>query len=312
MKTDTSTSAAAPALTLGPVLFNWKPDVWRDFYFRIADEAPVDTVTVGEAICSKRAPFFVPLFDEVRERLTRAGKQVVFATLSETVLKLDRNLIESICSMEGVTIEANDAAALAYLRGKPHRIGPLFNTYNEEALRVLAARGATHVCAPVELPGTSLARLCEAGRALGVGVEAQVFGRQGLALSARCYHARAHGRTKDSCQFVCENDPDGLDLTTLDGKPILTVNGIQTLSYDYLNLIAEVPALAAMGLSALRLSPHSCDMVAVAHAFRGVLDGTLPVDEAAAKLDALALAAPYSNGFFHGRPGYTYATAARH
>ena len=29
-------------LTLGPVLFNWEPERWRDFYFRIADEAPVE------------------------------------------------------------------------------------------------------------------------------------------------------------------------------------------------------------------------------------------------------------------------------
>lgn len=304
------TQATAPSLALGPILFNWKPDVWRDFYFRIADEAPVETVYVGEAICSKRAPFFVPLLDEVKERLQRAGKQVVFSTLSETVLKLDRNLVESICAMEGAEIEANDSSALYYLRGRPHRIGPLFNVYNEETLRVLASKGATHVCAPVELPGTSLAALCAAGTAVGVAVEAQVFGRQGLALSARCYHARAHGRTKDSCLFVCENDADGLDLTTLEGKPVLAVNGIQTLSYDYLNLIAEVPALKAMGVSALRLSPHSCDMVKVADIFRRTCDGALGIAEASAQLDALNLSAPYSNGFFHGKPGYSRARVA--
>ena len=32
-------------LTLGPVLFNWAPEKWRDFYLRIADEAPVDSVS---------------------------------------------------------------------------------------------------------------------------------------------------------------------------------------------------------------------------------------------------------------------------
>ncbi|MET3221923.1 hypothetical protein ABIF35_002710 [Bradyrhizobium japonicum] len=26
-------------LSLGPVLYNWAPERWRDFYFRIADEA---------------------------------------------------------------------------------------------------------------------------------------------------------------------------------------------------------------------------------------------------------------------------------
>ncbi len=32
-------------LTLGPVLFNWAAD--RDFYFRVADEAPLDIVYLG-------------------------------------------------------------------------------------------------------------------------------------------------------------------------------------------------------------------------------------------------------------------------
>ena len=100
-----------------------------------------------------------------------------------------------------------------------------------------------------------------------------MFGRQSLALSARCYHARAHGRTKDTCRFVCENDPDGLVLATLEGKPFLVANGVQTLSYEYLNLAQEIPALKAAGVSRYRLSPHSCDMVQVATAFRGVLDG---------------------------------------
>src|SRR6476646_11698716 len=98
----------------------------------------------------------------------------------------------------------------------------------------------------------------------------------GRTASARCYHARAHGRTKDTCLFVCENDPDGLVLSTLEQKPFLVANGVQTLSFEYLNLAQEIPALKAAGVSRYRLSPHSCDMVQVATIFRGVLDGVLP------------------------------------
>ena len=47
-------------VTLGPVLFNWAPEAWRDFYFRIADEAPITTAYLGEVICSKRGPQFEP------------------------------------------------------------------------------------------------------------------------------------------------------------------------------------------------------------------------------------------------------------
>jgi len=76
-------------------------------------------------------------------------------------------------------------------------------------------------------------------------------GRMSLALSARCYHARAYGRARDSCQFVCKNDPDGLQLRTIDGRSFLS-------SHDYLNLIQELPDLQASGVSRFRLSPHTC------------------------------------------------------
>lgn len=46
----------------------------------------------------------------------------------------------------------------------------------------------------------------------------QVFGRVPIAVSARCYHARLTGRNKDSFQYACEADPDGLALETLDGR----------------------------------------------------------------------------------------------
>jgi len=55
------------ALTLGPILFNWKPERRRDFYFRIADEAPIDCVYIGEVVCSKREPFFVDDLDAIAE-----------------------------------------------------------------------------------------------------------------------------------------------------------------------------------------------------------------------------------------------------
>ena len=296
----------AASISLGPVLFNWEPERWRDFYFRIADEAPVDTVYLGETVCSKRAPLIEPHYAEVAERLTAAGKTVVFSTLSEVVSKLDRKLIAQIASADDFLVEANDGAALLSLQGRPHHIGPLMNIYNERTVAFLAGKGATNFCLPAELPASAIATLCANVRGIDVTVEAQVFGRASLALSARCYHARAHGRTKDSCRFCCENDPDGLELDTLDGRPFLVVNGVQTLSYEYVNLIHELPALRDMGVSRFRLSPHSLDMILVAEAFRGVADGRLDTEEAAARLDAIKPKAPYANGFYHGVPGYSW------
>ena len=78
---------------------------------------------------------------------------------------------------------------------------------------------------------------------------------------------------------------------------------MQTLSFEYLNLAQEIPALKAAGVSRYRLSPHSCDMVQVATIFRGLLDGVLPPEEALASLQEMPLDAPFSNGVHHGRPG---------
>lgn len=293
-------------LTLGPLLFNWRPEVWRDFYFRVADEAPIGTVYLGEVICSKRTPFLEPHFEAVVQRLTSAGKSVVFSTLSEVMHARDRRGVADVCDLEDSLVEANDCSALLHLTGRPHHIGPFVNVYNEDTLAFLVHRGARNVCLPFELPGTAIGVLGGIAPELDVTLEVQAFGRVPLALSARCYHARAHGRIKDNCQFVCDQDPDGLELDTLDGKPFLTINGIQTLSHDYLNLVRDLPELRRMGISRFRLSPHSCDMVQVAKVFRHALDSAVSTNEAGAMLEEMNLPAPFSNGFFHGRAGHLY------
>ncbi len=178
------------------------------------------------------------------------------------------------------------------------------NAYNEATIAWMAGQGATHVCLPGELPAASIAVAARAARGLGMGVEVQVFGRASLAVSARCYHARAHGRTKDNCQFVCEEDPDGMPLNTTDKRPILRVNGIQTQSESYVDLLPETGQLVQNGVTHLRLMPQAVDMVAVASVFRDTLEGPIGQDEAEATLRALCGEAPFSNGFYHGEAGY--------
>lgn len=293
-------------LTLGPVLFNWSPERWRDFYFSVADEAPIDEVYLGEVVCSKRSPFFDPLMPEVMERLAAGGKQVVLTTLAEIMLPRERQMTAGVCAVETTVVEANDVAALYHLKGKPHRVGPFVNVYNELTLQELAAHGARHVTLAPEIPATSLALLAESARAQGVTLEVQVYGRVPLALSARCYHARAHGRTKDNCQFVCEADPDGMVLRTMDDKDFLVVNGVQTLSYRCLNLAREIPAMQQMGITSFRLSPHSQEMLQVIRIFRQVVDGALSGAAALPQLDKLGLQVPFVNGFYYKQPGCAF------
>lgn len=297
--------ASKTNIVLGPILFHWPSDKWRDFYLRIADEAPIDTVVLGEVVCSKRAPFYEPLYAEVAERMQKAGKKVTFSTLAEVTVRPDRKAVESICDLTDVMIEANDASALWHLAGKPHAIGPFMNVYHEDTLAFLASRGASHFCLPPELPAEAIAVLGKKAGEIGVTLETQAYGRIPLALSARCYHARAHGRTKDSCMFVCEQDPDGMELNTLSGKPFLAINGIQTLSHTCLNLMQELPALVKMGITSFRLSPHTHDMVRVAEIFRSALDKKISAKGALVQLENMA-GIPFSNGFFHKTEGFRW------
>ena len=138
----------------------------------------------------------------------------------------------------------------------------------------------------------------------------QVFGRLPLAISARCYHARAHDLQKDGCQFVCGNDPDGLTIETLDDEPFLAINGTQTLSDTYCSLLAELPALKAAGIDSFRLWPHTCDMVQVAALYRAVLDDAMALEEAEARLDEIIGDVPLANGYLHGQEGRLWVEAA--
>lgn len=287
-------------LTLGPVLFNWAPEAWRDFYFGIADEAPVDSVCLGEVVCSKRRPLFEPYLAAVVERLERTGKEVVFSTLALIMDERETAHVRAIAATEGLYVEANDISAAALLAGRPHAIGPFINVYNEATLAYLVERGATRVCLPVELPAESLAVLAASS---DVELEVQVFGRLPLAISARCYHARSCGLLKNNCQFVCDQDPDGMDVETLDGVPFLAINGPQILSSTYGNLWGELKALKEMGIRRFRLSPHNTDMVQVARLFRDGLDGRDP-PQAEERLAELVNGAAFSNGFFHGVAGW--------
>lgn len=290
-------------LTLGPLLFNWPARQWAEFYARIADEAPVDRVVLGEVVCSKRQPFHGPLIPEAAERLQAAGKEVVLATLGLVTLKRERRALAELAA-SGMPIEVNDLTALRHLpEGPSFGVGPLVNVYNEGTLGYLAARGATTICLPPELPRASVAALAAAGCRLGVSVEVWAFGRVPLAISARCYHARLEGLAKDSCQFVCDRDPDGLAVNTLDGQSFLAINGVQTLSESWCNLAGDLGSLAEAGVGALRLSPHTGDMVRVAYLFREAADGRIGADEALAAMATDMPTRRFSNGFLFGAAG---------
>ena len=293
--------APTPRLTLGPVLFHWPAERLADFYRRIADEAPVERVHVGEVVCGKRMPFSDPCWPDVIERLERAGKEVVLATLALPATVRERRSITELCGDDRM-VEVNDITALPARSGRPFVTGPFLNVYNEATARFLAAKGARTICPPVELSLAAIGGMAAA--CPEVGFELFAFGRLPLAISGRCYHARLHGLHKDSCQFTCEQDPDGLAVDTLDNQAFLAINGVQTLSNQVQAFCPEPRVLAAHKVARLRLSPHTCDMVAVAEAYRALLDGRKEPAAVRAALSALDLPGEMVEGYAHARPGW--------
>lgn len=142
-------------------------------------------------------------------------------------------------------------------------------------------------------------------------LEVFAFGRMPLAISARCAHARSKGRTKDNCQFVCQEDPDGITVKTISGQPFLALNGVQTLSHTCQALLEPLDEWTGWGVSSLRLSPQTCDMVEVSRTFRGMLNGEIESGQALARLRDLYPDIPLSNGFHHGKTGAEWVARLR-
>jgi len=288
------------SLTLGPVLFNWQLEKWRDFYYRIADEAPIDLVVLGEIVCSKRAPFFTPLIPDVLERLKSGGKTVILGSPILVMNKRERSAVRELSEV-GYPVEANDTTALQSLQDGPFTVGPFINIYNEATRVFFEKAGATRISLNGELPLTSIKAITNGA---SVPIEVFAFGRMPLAISARCYHARSYGLTKYSCQYVCAKDTQGMDVGTIAGQPFVTVNGVQTLSHTVHSAISDIDTLRGAGVSALRLSPQDCDMIKVTTLFHQVLAGHIDKEKAVIELQGLVGGIPMSNGFLHGIEGF--------
>ncbi|MBF0269763.1 MAG: U32 family peptidase [Alphaproteobacteria bacterium] len=291
-------------LSIGPLLFHWTPERRRDFYFRMADEAPVDSVHLGEVVCSKRSPFFDPMIPEVAERLQKAGKEVVLSTLALVTSEREMEALAGAADA-GLMVEVNDVAGIPALNGQPFVVGPYVNLFNEDTLKVFAGLGAVRACLHVEASAQMAALLSKAKG--DMELEMMVFGRLPLTVSARCYHARAHGLAKDSCQYVCGLDADGKPVDTLDGQNILIVNGTETMSHGYVELAAKLPELREIGIGRMRLMPQDADMVAVASLWRNALDGKISPDETGSRLRELCPDVPFVDGYWQGREGLAWS-----
>ncbi len=288
-------------LAIGPLLFNWAADRVETFYARIADEAPVGTVYLGEVVCGKRQPLLQDALARSAERLEAGGKTVIWSTLALPATPRERRLAAELAADPDHLIEAGDMSAVWSRSPSPFVAGPLLNVYNAPAAEELARMGCVRLCANVELPLTSIREIAQACPDLEL--ELFAFGRLPLALSSRCAQARMEGLHRDACRYVCDRHPDGMNVATIEGQGFLAVNGLQTLSHGCQLVDVPVETLRAAGVSMLRLSPHSLDMVAVSHLFHDYAAGRIMPQDLALAIEALGPPGPLVSGYLHGAAG---------
>jgi collagenase-like PrtC family protease len=286
-------------LSLGPLLYYWSRDDVLAFYGEAANW-PVSRVYLGESVCSRRHLLRLPDWLALAEQLAAAGKEVVLSSQTLIESESDLKTLRRIVGDGRFRVEANEWGAVRLLSeaGVPFVAGPTLNVYNHETLDVLAGLGAQRWLPPVEMSRAALASLLER-RPSGMETEVFAYGRLPLAYSARCFTARHYNLPKDDCQFRCLDHPDGLALSTREGEPFLTLNGIQTQSAGVYSLIGELPALRELDIVSLRLSPQSRHMGRVVDAFHAALAGEANAASALARI----MPGPAVDGYWHGRAG---------
>lgn len=290
-------------LSLGPVLFYWPKETLLEYYLAMA-KLPLDTIYIGEVVCSRRHEMRFEDWCDLADILAESGKEIIFSSHVLLESESDLRRLRRFAAQGKFRLEANDMAAVKLAREHelPFVAGASLNIYSEATLDIFRGLGAYRWLVPSELSRDKLYNITAHAQANNLQTEVFAWGKIPLAYSSRCFTARHYNLNKDSCEYRCLDHEHGMPMYTREGQAFLTINGIQTMSYGCQSLIAHHKDIADMGIDSLRLSPQLTDMPRIVELHRQVLGGKVDSQTALNELQTLS----YGNlvdGYWHGQPG---------
>jgi collagenase-like PrtC family protease len=284
-------------VTLAPIPFYWPKDKVIRFYDAVTG-SDVDRVILGETVCSKRRELSQQDYIEIAKSLRASGKEVYLSSLALLEAESELKSLTTLCASSPYPIEANDFAAAELCQQNQRNFigGPYLNIYSPATLKILIRDGMTSWTLPFELGYQELNDFLSSisQEQLHVETEVMVHGYIPLALSARCFTARALDLPKDACLKKCIEFPLGIPVDSQENERLFTINGIQTLSGDILDLRTEVSTMKKMGVDRIRVVPSQYEMTEILTAYCSAAHG----EHIAPSSDP-----NYCNGYWFGKAG---------
>ncbi|KPZ72016.1 Peptidase family U32 [Shewanella sp. P1-14-1] len=244
-------------ISLAPVSYCWDKASIEDFYQQAAN-SQIDTVYLGETVCSRRRFLKFKDYLELAHMLKSHGKNVVLSTMALIEAQSELTELKKHIDNGEFSIEANDMAAVQLARQAniPFICGPTINNYNRASLDILQTMGMKRFVMPYELSKAWLKSVISEPTKASFEVEVMGHGYIPLAHSARCFTAKHFGLNKDNCETICRQHPKGILAQTQEQQSLLRLNGIQTQSAAHLDLTSEIADMIAMGVNFFRVSPN--------------------------------------------------------